>query len=166
MSAVMAEVRRISRADAAKAQATGDLANNRNFGLDDFDRIRTITVYFKAGSATLGPKAKTEIDKAAAWVKTQNTRGLVVAVIGYADSTGNTEKNRDLSARRANSDIYDLVTKYKLPQQRLVQPFGYGQLELVAEIKTAAGRAKNRRGGVRFLGYKWDFKQVGQGEAT
>jgi outer membrane protein OmpA-like peptidoglycan-associated protein len=143
-----------AKADAAKAQATADYANNRINGLDDFDPIRTITVNFATGKATLGPKAKAEIDKAAAWVKTQNTKGWVVAVIGYADSTGNTERNRDLSERRANAVIYYLVTKYKLPQQRLVQPFGYGQLEPVAENKTAAGRAKNRRVEIRLMANK------------
>jgi len=72
-------------------------------------------------------------------------------VIGYADTSGNTERNRDLSERRANSVIYYLVSKHKLPMQRLVQPFGYGDLEPVAENKTAAGRAKNRRVEIRLM---------------
>jgi outer membrane protein OmpA-like peptidoglycan-associated protein len=151
-----------AKADAAKAQATADFANNRINGLDDFDPIKTVTVYFNTGSATLGPKAKAVIDDAAAWVKTQNTKGWVVAVIGYADSTGDTERNRDLSERRADSVIYYLVTKYKLPQQRLVQPFGYGQLEPVAENTTAAGRAKNRRVEIRLMANKGITGQVGQ----
>ena len=140
-----------AKTDAAKAQQTADRANDRINGLDDFDPIKNITVYFKTGSATLGPKAKQTIDEAAAWVKTQNPKGWVVAVIGYADSTGNTARNRDLSERRAQSVIYYLVTKHKLPLQRLVQPFGYGQLEPVAENKTAAGRAKNRRAEIRLM---------------
>jgi len=141
-------------AAAKKAQDTADYANNRINGLDDFDPIKTITVYFNTNSSTLGPKAKATIDDAAAWVKTQNTKGWVVAVIGYADSTGNTAKNRSLSERRANSVIYYLVTKHKLPPQRLVQPFGYGQLEPAAENKTAAGRAKNRRVEIRLMANK------------
>jgi len=136
---------------ANKAQATADLANNRINGLDDFDPIKTITVYFKTGSSVLGPQAKGTIDSAAAWVKTQNTKGWVVAVIGYADASGNSARNRDLSERRANAVIYYLVTKYKLPMHRLVQPFGYGQLEPVAENKTAEGRAKNRRAEIRLM---------------
>lgn len=139
-------------ADAAKkAQSTADYANNRINGLDDFDPIKTITIYFNSGSATLSPKAKAAIDEAAAWVKTQNTKGWVMAVIGYADTTGNSQRNIDLSERRANAVIYYIVSKYKMPLNRLVQPFGYGQLEPVAENSIKAGRAKNRRVEIRLM---------------
>jgi len=147
---------------AKKAQSTADYANNRINGLDDFDPIKTITVYFTTGSATLGPKAKAEIDNAAAWVKTQNTKGWVMAVIGYADTTGNSQRNIDLSERRANAVIYYIVTKYKMSTNRLVQPFGYGQLEPVAENKTAAGRAKNRRVEIRLMVNKGIAGTVGK----
>ena len=147
--------------DAAKAQATADLANNRINGLDDFDPIKTVTVYFNTGSATLGPKAKAEIDNAAAWVKTQDTKGWVMAVIGYADTTGSSQRNIDLSERRANAVIYYIISKYKMPLHRLVQPFGYGQLEPVAENKTAAGRAKNRRVEIRLMVNKGIAGRVG-----
>lgn len=139
-------------ADAAKkAQQTADYANNRINGLDDFDPIKTITVYFTTGSATLGPKAKATIDEAAAWVKTQNTKGWVMAVVGYADSTGKSQRNIDLSERRANAVIYYIVTKYKMSTNRLVQPFGYGQLEAAADNTTKEGRAKNRRVEIRLM---------------
>ena len=145
-----------SSADAAaeaarKAQSTADYANNRINGLDDFDTIKTVTVHFNTNSASLGPKAKATIDEAAAWVKTQNTKGWVMAVIGYADTTGNSQRNIDLSERRANAVIYYIVSKYKMPLNRLVQPFGYGQLEPVADNQTKAGRAKNRRVEIRLM---------------
>ena len=152
-------------ADAAKkAQHTADYANNRINGLDDFDPIKTITVNFTSGSAALGPKAKATIDEAAAWVKTQNTKGWVMAVIGYADTTGNSQRNIDLSERRANAVIYYIVSKYKMPLNRLVQPFGYGQLEPVAENKTKTGRAKNRRVEIRLMVNKGISGQVSGGQ--
>ena len=138
-------------AAAQKAQSTADNANNRINGLGDFDPIKTITVYFKTGSDALTPEAKTEIDNAAAWVKTQDRRGWVMAVIGYADTTGNSAKNIDLSERRANAVIFYIVTKYKMPLNRLVQPFGYGELEPVGENTTKEGRAKNRRVEIRLM---------------
>ncbi len=136
---------------AKKAQSTADYANNRINGLDDFDPIKTVTVHFISGKANLGPKAKATIDEAAAWVKNQNTKGWVMAVIGYADATGNSQRNIDLSERRANAVIYYIVSKYKMPLNRLVQPFGYGQLEPTAENTTKAGRAKNRRVEIRLM---------------
>src|SRR5690349_19528182 len=148
---------------AKKAQQTADYANNRINGLDDFDSIKTVTVYFNTGSATLGPKAKAVIDEAAAWVKTQETKGWVMAVIGYADTTGNSQRNIDLSERRANAVIYYIVSKYKMPLNRLVQPFGYGQLEPVGENKTSTGRAKNRRVEIRLMVNKGIAGTVGKG---
>lgn len=152
-----------AQAAAEKAQQTADYANNRINGLDDFDSIKTITVPFATNSATLGPKAKATIDEAAAWVKTQNTKGWVMAVIGYADSTGSSQRNIDLSERRANAVIYYIVSKYKMPLNRLVQPFGYGQLEPVADNKTKEGRAKNRRVEIRLMVNKGIAGTVGNG---
>ena len=153
-----------ARVDAKKAQDTADYANNRINGLDDYDPIKTITVYFVTNSSTLGPKARAAIDEAAAWVKDQpDKKGWVVAVIGYADATGNTARNRTLSEARANNVIYYLVTKHKMPMQRLVQPFGYGQLEPAAENKTAEGRAKNRRVEIRLMRNKGIAGTVGSG---
>ena len=150
-----------AQASADKAQNTADYANNRINGLDDFDTIKTVTVNFPTGSSALGPKGRAMIDEAAAWVKTQNTKGWVMAVIGYADTTGSSQRNIDLSERRANAVIYYIVSKYKMPLNRLVQPFGYGQLEPVADNTTKAGRAKNRRVEIRLMVNKGIAGQVG-----
>lgn len=152
-----------AQAAADKAQQTADYANNRINGLDDFDPIKTITVPFATNSAALGPKAKATIDEAAAWVKTQNTKGWVMAVVGFADSTGSSQRNIDLSERRANAVIYYIVSKYKMPLNRLVQPFGYGQLEPAADNKTKEGRSKNRRVEIRLMVNKGIAGTVGKG---
>ncbi len=106
---------------ANRAQGTPDealesatRANTRINGLDEFDPVKTITVPFATGSFSLGPKGRGTIDEAAAWVKTQNTKGWMVAVVGFADSTGKTATNKSLSERRANSVIGYLVQPCRL----------------------------------------------------
>lgn len=149
-----------AKADAAQAQAdaaykAAALANNRINGLDDYDAIRTIPVLFKLNSSVLDATARQTIDDAAAWAKTEkekgNANGWLVEVVGFADKTGNTARNRALSERRAKAVIQYLVGVHGLDLRRLVQPFGYGDSKPVADNKTAAGRAKNRRVEIRIL---------------
>ena len=132
---------------ARKAQAIADYAHERLNGLDDYEPVKTITVYFSTGSSNLTREAKATIDEAADWVRTQNRRGWVAEVVGYADSRGNNLRNRTLSEQRAKAVIYYMATEQKLPINRLVQPFGYGELD----DNSASTRAKNRRVEIRLL---------------
>jgi OOP family OmpA-OmpF porin len=149
-----------ARADAAQAQAdaafkAAALANNRINGLDDYETIRTISVLFKVNSSIIDATAKATIDEAAAWAKGEkakgNANGWLVEVVGFADKTGNTARNRALSERRSKAVIQYLVGVHSLDLRRLVQPFGFGDSKPVASNKTAAGRAKNRRVEIRIL---------------
>ena len=149
-----------AKAEAAQQQAdaaykAAALANNRINGLDDYEQIRTVPVLFKVNSSKIDATAKQTIDDAAAWAKGEkakgNTNGWLVEVVGFADTSGNTAKNRALSERRAKAVIQYLVGVHNLDLRRLVQPFGYGDSKPVANNKTAAGRAKNRRVEIRIL---------------
>lgn len=150
-----------AQASADHAQSDADAANQRINGLDDYEVVQSVTVRFKTGSAVLSPEAKAEIDEAAERVQSENLKGWIVEVVGYADSTGNTERNRSLSGRRADAVINYLVTKYNLPLRRLVQPFGYGDQNPVATNATSDGRAQNRRVEIRVLINKGATSQSG-----
>jgi outer membrane protein OmpA-like peptidoglycan-associated protein len=149
-----------AKAEAAQNQAdaafkAAALANNRINGLDDYETIRVIPVLFKVNSSTIDATAKQTIDEAAAWAKGEkakgNANGWLVEVVGFADKTGNTARNRSLSERRSKSVIQYLVGVHGLDLRRLVQPFGFGESKPVADNKTAEGRKKNRRVEIRIL---------------
>jgi outer membrane protein OmpA-like peptidoglycan-associated protein len=161
-----------ARARADAAQRTADqafkdaaMANNRINGLDDYETIRTISVLFKVNSAVLNQAGRQQIDEAAAWAKGEkargNANGWLVEVVGFADTTGNTAKNRRLSERRSKAVIQYLVVTHGLDLRRLVQPFGFGESRPAATNKTAAGRAKNRRVEIRILQNKGIANTVG-----
>jgi outer membrane protein OmpA-like peptidoglycan-associated protein len=137
-----------STADQAESDAT--TANARINALDEYDVLATIAVHFKNGSARLSPRAKEEIDAVADTVS-ENLNGWIVAVEGYADSTGRTARDRSLSERRAKAVTEYLVTKHGLPPYRVVQPFGFGSSAPVAANNTRLGRALNRRAEIRVM---------------
>ena len=144
-----------ARADAAQAQAdaafkSAAMANNRINGLDDYDTIKSVPVLFKLNSSVIDPTAKATIDEVATWAveqrKAGNGNGWMYQVVGFADTTGKTARNRALSEKRATAVIRYLVTTYNMDLRRLIQPFGYGEEgKQAADNKTAEGRAKNRR---------------------
>jgi OOP family OmpA-OmpF porin len=144
-----------ANARAEAAQKVADRANNRINGLGNYDLVRSWTILFRPASAVLSLAEKQRIDAGVAWVRSQpNTDAWFVEIVGFADTRGNTAYNRSLSERRANAVIGYLVAKHNMPLTRLIQPFGYGESNPVADNTTAAGRAKNRRVEIKILANK------------
>ena len=74
--------------------------------------------------------------------------GLVkIQVAGHTDNTGSAAHNMKLSEARARSVMNYLISKGVGPA--MLSEKGYGKNEPVADNKTAEGRAKNRRVGLR-----------------
>jgi outer membrane protein OmpA-like peptidoglycan-associated protein len=67
-----------------------------------------------------------------------------MVVEGHTDSVGVEVYNMDLSQRRAKNVRDLLVTKYKLPSEK-VEAIGYGQTQPIADNGNFQGRRKNRR---------------------
>ena len=98
-------------------------------------------VFFATGSAKLLAKSNSKLDEVVAILNENPT--YKVAVDGHTDNTGKEDKNQILSENRAAAVKAYLVGK-GIAESRLTST-GYGQGTPVADNKTAAGRAKNRR---------------------
>ena len=80
-----------------------------------------------------------------------NAKGYVLEVSGYADTTGSIARNRALSQRRADAVIRYLVENHNIPLRRIITPYGYGELNPVADNTSREGRAQNRRVEIKLL---------------
>ena len=152
----LAAVSNAARGGAKAAQATADAAvagvtatNDRISALDDYVPQDTTAVNFRLGSAVLTAEGKAKLDEIA--TKALNAKGYVLEVTGFADATGNTERNRALSSRRADAVIRYMVEQHQIPLRRIITPYGFGESNPIADNKTRDGRAQNRRVEVKVL---------------
>lgn len=132
-------------------QALREIAetDKRISSLDDYDVVKVVKVLFAVNSAKLSADAKAQLDELAS--KAPGAKNYTVEVQGYADSTGNFEKNLKLSQRRAEAVMQYLAVKHDIPLRRMMTPMGYGSTKSVAEEKDKAGLAQDRRVDVRIL---------------
>lgn len=147
---IRGEAERANR-EADRANEGVAMANERISSLDDYDVQDQTTVYFRVNSAQLSPEGRAELDTIAA--RAAATRGYMIEVAGFTDSTGSVEKNRRLSQQRADAVVRYLQENHDIPLRRMVTPFGYGEVEskAVADNTTREGREQNRRVEVKVL---------------
>lgn len=98
-------------------------------------------IYFETGKAVLKKESMTTLDKIVDIMNEYSAYNI--SIEGHTDNTGKADKNLTLSKDRAASVKEYLVSK-GISASRMDSE-GYGQERPVAENKTAAGRAQNRR---------------------
>ncbi len=98
-------------------------------------------IFFSTGSSKLLPKSFKSLNEVATLLAADES--LMINIDGHTDITGKPEKNQILSEARAASVKQYLVSKGLAENRATVT--GYGDTKPIADNKTAAGRAKNRR---------------------
>ncbi len=98
-------------------------------------------IFFESGSAKLLPKSYKALNEVASIMAADKT--LMLDVDGYTDTQGKPEKNQTLSENRANA-VKTYLKGKGVDESKMIAA-GHGQDTPVADNKTAAGRAKNRR---------------------
>jgi outer membrane protein OmpA-like peptidoglycan-associated protein len=123
--------------------------NKRINELDQYELVKVVTVPFDLNSAKLTDAAKAALDELAS--KAPGAKNYLVEVQGYADPTGDFDKNLKLSQDRSEAVVQYLTVKHQIPLRRIMVPMGYGETKLLDTSATATGLAKNRRVEVRIM---------------
>ena len=116
-------------------------ASDIDKAIQETGKFVTNNILFETGKATLKAESMMEIEKVAAYMK-KNPR-VRFEVQGHTDNQGSDKINDPLSQQRAEAVVAALA-KLGVDEFNL-HAVGKGSHEPVADNKTEAGRAKNRR---------------------
>ncbi len=117
--------------------------NQRVSSLDQYQQKYKESIYFKLNSAVLTSSEKQKLDTVIQ--QTQNEKGYVIEVAGFADKTGKTALNQALSEQRATAVVRYLEQQGSIPIHRILTPAGMGTSHEAADNSTSQGRKLNRR---------------------
>jgi OOP family OmpA-OmpF porin len=98
-------------------------------------------VLFDFDRSNIKPEAGAILDRLVAFMNENKDKRVNLA--GHTDNVGSEAYNQALSERRVNS-VRDYVVKKGVDSGRVAGQ-GFGESKPIADNKTAAGRAKNRR---------------------
>lgn len=105
-------------------------------------RIALYGIHFDSGKTDVKPESKATMDEISKLLAAN--RSLKLLVVGHTDNVGGFTPNLDLSKRRAEAVVAQLVTQYKVDAKRL-QAFGVSYASPVAPNTDDEGRGRNRR---------------------
>jgi phosphate transport system substrate-binding protein len=116
----------------------------RKFGSDTAEARRlSISYRFASNDQTLDTKAIQDILRLVAYLHSVRERGSIL-LTGFADSSGDRDKNQALSQGRAET-VRSAIAKLDPTLANSIVTHGYGSVLPVACNDTELGKAKNRR---------------------
>ena len=124
------------------AQQTGTKLDTTIQNLDNYKLVSTEPVYFGFGKSVLAKDEQAKLDDATQ--KLSGMKGYIIEVEGFADRTGNTAYNRELSRKRADAVVHYLAVEHNIPL-RSIRELGVGADFPDANNKTREARKENRR---------------------
>jgi outer membrane protein OmpA-like peptidoglycan-associated protein/WD40 repeat protein len=104
----------------------------------------TLQIEFATGSAQIPPRYDATLKQVADALKQPGAADYVFEVAGHTDSTGNAQQNLQLSQKRAQAIVDQLVQRHGLRTLKL-RANGFGPSFPVADNQTELGRQRNRR---------------------
>jgi len=150
-----------SAADKANT-AAGQAANTANTAVskaDAVDKASKRIVFevvlsedqgnFKFGKKDLPDEAKARLDEMIQQIKA-DPKGAYFEIEGFTDSIGSKDLNERLGLERAEAVKRYLYEQHQIPLHKM-NVISYGEQNPVAENKTKAGRAQNRRVVIKVL---------------
>lgn len=102
---------------------------------------------FDNGKATLQESAYTVLDELVSYLKRKDDERIELG--GHTDNVGSAASNLKLSLDRANT-VKDYLVSKGIEETRIIAK-GYGSTKPIADNKSAAGKAENRRTEVTIL---------------
>jgi outer membrane protein OmpA-like peptidoglycan-associated protein len=122
-------------------QGVGQL-DQKFANLDNFKLATTQQVYFGLGRSVLTKEEQAKLDDSIQSV--HGMKNYIVEVEGFADRTGDSASNRELSRKRADAVVHYLAVEHDVPL-RSIREVGAGADFPDADNKTRAARKENRR---------------------
>ena len=138
-TAVEVDGTEIEQLDIAKEEKN---TNNTDIIVLDANKLK-----FDFNSATIKEEYTPILEKLKNYIEAKNEK---ISIIGYTDSKGTKEYNKELSLRRAES-LEEKLIELGLSPEKIIETKGNGDNNPIASNDTEEGRAINRRIEVQFI---------------